>query len=96
MPEWLPSKFNITVSGNTGSVTRNFFGSIRSLSIVPPSAGIYDLEMYDADGHYFVAEDDISGTNKIKIDDTLVGSYTILISNAPNGVYKLRVSWRDL
>lgn len=94
--QYHPQKFTITVAGNTGSLVRDFDGRVKSLSVVPPSGGVYDLEMFDADGHYFVAEDDISGTNKIKIDDTLNGSYTILLSNAPNGVYKFRLSWNDI
>ena len=94
--EFLPRKFNITVSGNSGSVTYELFGDAKSISIVPPGSATFDLEMFDSDGHYFVAEDDISGTNKVQILDTLYGNYTILISNAADGVYKLRLSWQKL
>ena len=93
--QWTSYLFNVTVAGNTGTFTGLFNGPSKSISIVPPAAGSFDLEMYDPIGHYVVAETNVVGTTKFVLNEMLQNSYTILISNAPNGTYKFKITWLE-
>jgi hypothetical protein len=94
--EWLPRVFVINVLGNTGEVTVNLTGPVKSISIKPPGSLTFDFEVYDSDGCYLISLDDAQGQQKITVDEIVSGQHTFKVSDAPDGEYFIKIRWSKL
>lgn len=96
MSEYIPKPFSVTVSGGSGSATVGIHGRASSIAIIPPSPNLqYDLTVDDGSGFPLVAENDIVGKSKTRIDETLDENCTVTISDAQDGVYQGKIRWKD-
>lgn len=93
--EWTPQIVEFTVAGNQYSGTVQISGQVRSIVVMPPTSGSYDITLASSQGDYVVAESSLNGQQKVVVNDSVHGNYTLSVLNAPNGAWKLKITWEQ-
>lgn len=93
MIEWISRPIRVTVAANSYTGTHNISGPVRSIVIVPPTTGSFDVLLTGPYGEVIIAESALDGQHKLKIDDTLQGDHQLQILNAPNGAWTVLITW---
>ena len=84
--------FTVPVVGNTGSVTFNLYGHVKSICIIAPSdIAAYEYNVVDEDGFGRTGKIGLTGTNTIDGDTIIYGGCIFTILNATDGDYLVRL-----
>lgn len=87
----IPNVFPITVSGGIGEATGDICGKALGVGILAPDSATYDIEILDADGFGVFGRTNCSGNTTIECQIRFYNRHTIYITNATDGIYKVKV-----